>query len=115
MWEHGVDLGTGALTDAYGSNAEAATATAESRAEVGSTHVKIDAFLALAEAGVIDPATIDDRWFDEHGALISRSDIAPDDLGSYGSDAIGSMGSIATDHDISEAYKDAFLQYYGEG
>ena len=115
VWEQGVDLGTGALTDAYGSNAEAATATAESRAEVGSTYVKIDAFLALAEAGVIPEAEIDDRWFDDSGSLISRSDIAPEDLGSYGSDAIGNMGSIATDHDISEAYKDAFVKYYGDG
>lgn len=115
VWEQGVDLGTGALNDAYASNAEAATATAESRAEVGSTYVKIDAFLALAEAGVIPEDSIDDRWFDENGGLISRSDISPDDLGSYGSDAIGSMGSIATDHDISEAYKDAFVKYYGDG
>jgi hypothetical protein len=115
VWEQGVDLGTGALTDAYGSNAEAATATAESRAEVGSTYVKIDAFLALAEAGVIPESEIDERWFDESGGLISRSDIAPEDLGSYGSDAIGNMGSIATDHDISEAFKDVFLEYYGEG
>ena len=114
VWDQGVDLGTGALTDAYGTNAEAVTATAEGRAEVGSTHVKIDAFLALAEAGVIPESEIDDRWFDDGGRLISRSDIAPDDLGSYGSSAIGSMGSIATDHDISEAYKDAFSKYYGE-
>lgn len=113
-WDQGVDLGTGALTEAYGSNAEAATATAESRAEVGSTHAKIDAFLALAEAGVIPESEIDDRWFTDSGSLISRSDIPPEELGSYGSSAIADMGSIATDHDISEAYKDAFLSFYQE-
>lgn len=114
-WEQGVDLGTGALTDAYGSSAEAATANAEGRAAVGSSYAKIDAFLALAEAGVIPDDQIGDQWRDDSGDLISRSDIPAEQIGSFGSDAISNMGGIATDHDISEAYKDAFLQYYGEG
>lgn len=113
-WEQGVDLGTGAFSDAYGSNAEAATANAESRAEVGSTQVRIDAFLALAEAGVIPESEIDDRWLSESGGLISRGDIPPEQLSSYAASAADGMGGLATDHDLSEAYKDSFLQYYGE-
>lgn len=114
-WEQGVDLGTDALTEAYGNSADAETATAEARAAVGATYAKIDGFLALAEAGVIAEGDIDPRWFDENGELISRADIEPEDLSLYSSDAIGNMDGIATDHDISEAYKDAFQTYYGDG
>lgn len=114
-WEQGVSLGTDALTEAYGSSADAETATANERAAVGATHAKVDGLLALVEAGVVPESALQDRWFDESGDLISRSDIPADQMSSYASEAIGNMDGIATDHDISEAYKDAFKTYYGDG
>lgn len=113
VWEQGVDLGAGALTDAYGSQVEAVTANAESRAELGSTHVKVDAFLALAEAGVIPESEIPDIWYDEQGNLLSRSDIPTGELGAYGQSAADGVNNFATNHDISEAYMSSFIDYYG--
>ena len=84
---HGVDLGTGALTEAYGNTTDAVAASAENRAEIGSTYVKISAFLSLAEAGVIPDSEIPDMWRNDCGGLISASDIPADSSTSYGQSA----------------------------
>lgn len=112
LWDQGVDLGTGALSDAYGNQTDTVEANAESRAEVGSTYVKVDAFLALAEAGVIPESEVPDMWFDDSGNLISRAEIPDGQLGSYGQSAGDGVNNYATNHDLSSAYKDAFIDYY---
>jgi hypothetical protein len=111
-WDHGVDLGTGALSDAYGHQADAVTATAEHRAELGATHVKVDAFLALAHAGVISQDDISKIWYDDSGSLISASDIPRGELGAYAQSAGDGMNNFVTNYDLEGAYKNEFISYY---
>ncbi|WP_028644029.1 DUF6571 family protein [Nocardioides sp. URHA0020] len=112
-FDHGVDLGTGALTDAYGNHTDAAEANAETRAGIGATQMKVNAYLTLAEAGVIPEADIPDVWYDDNHQLLSASEIPPQDLSSYGQSAGDGLNNFATNYDLEGAYKNEFITYYG--
>jgi hypothetical protein len=113
-WDHGVDLGTGAFNDAFGSQADAVTAEAESRASVGATQMKVNAYLSLVEAGVIPDSEVPDMWRDDNGNMLSVGDIRGADLSSYGQSAGDGLNDFATNYDLEGAYKNEFLSYYDE-
>ena len=113
-WDAGVDLGSGALTEAYGNTTDAVAATAENRAEIGATQVRINAYLSLVEAGIIPESEVSDMWRDESGRIISASDIPPGQLTSYGQSASDGVDDYASPSDLTVAYKNEFLRYYPE-
>ena len=111
-WDQGVELGTGALNDAYGSQTEAATANAEERASVGATQMKVNAYLSLIEGGVIPESEVDPMWFDDNGNLRDVGEIRGADLQSYGQSAGDGVNDFATNYDLEGAYKNEFIRYY---
>ena len=111
-WSGGVDLGTGALDDAM-SQTEGATQEAETRASYGVTQAKLGTFHALAEAGVIPAAEIPETWLDD-GRLIDIDEIPAAERSAYAQSAMSVASGYVTNMDLETAYKDAFLDYYGD-
>ena len=112
-WDHGVDLGTGALTDAYGNQTDAVTATAEHRAEVGATQLRINTFRTLVDAGILHDGDIPEMWRSDQGGIISVDDIPKGQLGIYADSAGDGVNGFVSSFDLEGAYKDQFLKYYG--
>ncbi|MET1132752.1 MAG: DUF6571 family protein [Aeromicrobium sp.] len=111
-WSQAVDLGTDASGDAFTSEGQAATDNANDRAAAGTNRVKVSAYLALIESGVIPREEVPDMYL-QNGRVISLRDIPADAMSSYAQTAMADVGSYATDSDIELAYKNEFLDYYG--
>ncbi len=114
-WDQGVELGTGAFADAYGSQTEVVAAEAESRASVGATQMKVNAYLSLVEAGVIPQSEVPDIWYDDNGGLRSVGEISGAGLAAYGQSAGDGINDFATNYDLEGAYKNEFIRYYEAG
>lgn len=112
--DQGVELGTGAFNDAYGSQTEAAAASAEERAELGATRLKVNAYLSLVEAGVIPASEVDERWRDGAGGFISAADIPRGELGDYSLDASDGLNNYAPPTELETAYKNEYLNFYSQ-
>ena len=110
--DQGVELGTGALDDAYGSHTDAAAQTAETRAEVGATRLKVNAFLSLVQAGVIPESQVDHRWYDGSGNLLDVAAIPHGELGDYSLAASDGLNDFAPPTELETAYKNEFITYY---
>lgn len=107
-----VDLGTDAAGEAFTSEAAAATDNANDRAAAGTNRVKITAYLALVESGVIPRDEVPDSFF-QNGRLISAADIPPDQVSAYAQTAMSGVSSYASNNDLEGPYRDEFLEYYG--
>ncbi|MFO6454348.1 MULTISPECIES: DUF6571 family protein [unclassified Aeromicrobium] len=107
-----VDLGTDAAGNAFTSEGAAATDNANDRAAAGTNRVKITAYLALVESGVIPRDEVPDSFF-QNGRLISAADIPPDQMSSYAQTAMSGVSSYASNNDLEGPYRDEFLEYYG--
>jgi hypothetical protein len=110
-WSKAVELGTDAAGEHFASEAEGATDKAETRAEQGSSRVKVNAFLALVDAGVIPRDEVPDIWID-NGSVISASDIKAEDMSQYTQSAMNGVNEYATNLDLETSYKNDFLSYY---
>ncbi len=109
-WDQGVDLGTGAFSDAYGSQTEAVTANAENRAQAGVSQLRVSTFLSLVDAGVIPEADIPDMWRDDNGNLIRE--VPEGQLASFAQSASDGVNNFVTSHDLETAYKNEFIRFY---
>ena len=107
-----VDLGQDAAGDAFTSEAAAATDNANDRAAAGTNRVKVQAYLALVESGVIPRDEVPDTFY-ENGRLISAGDIPADQMSSYAQTAMSGVSSYASNNDLEGPYRDEFLEYYG--
>lgn len=110
-WGKAVELGTDAAGEHFASEAEGATDKAETRAEQGASRVKVNAFLALVDAGVIPRDEVPDMWI-QNGSLISPGDIKPEDMSQYTQSAMNGVNEYATNLDLETSYKNDFLNYY---
>ncbi len=110
-WGKAVELGTDAAGEHFASEAEGATDNAETRAEQGANRVKINAFLALVDAGVIPRDEVPDMWI-ENGSVIDAGDIDKNDMSQYTQSAMNGVNEYATNMDLEGSYRDSFLDYY---
>lgn len=106
-----VDLGTDAAGEAFASEAAGVTDNAEKRAEDSTNRIKVNAFIALVEAGVIPQEEVSELWF-EDGSLIGLGDIPAEDMSRYTQSAMNGVTSVATHMDLETSYRDSFLSYY---
>lgn len=111
-YSQAVDLGQDAAGDAFTSEAAAATDNANDRAAAGTNRVKVQAYLALVESGVIPRDEVPDTFY-ENGRLISAGDIPADQMSSYAQTAMSGVSSYASNNDLEGPYRDEFLEYYG--
>jgi hypothetical protein len=110
-WGKAVELGTDAAGEHFASDAEGATDKAETRAEEGSHRVKVNAYIALVDAGIIPRAEVPDIWF-QNGSMIDASDIKPSEMSQYTQSAMNGVSEYVTNSDLETAYKNSFLDYY---
>jgi hypothetical protein len=110
-WGKAVELGTDAAGEHFASDAEGATDKAETRAEEGSHRVKVNAYIALVDAGIIPRDEVPDIWF-QNGSMIDASDIDPSEMSQYTQSAMNGVSEYVTNSDLETAYKNSFLDYY---
>lgn len=98
------------ITEAFGSNAEAARAAEISEAYLGRERLAISTYLALAEAGIV-PEPIG-QWVAPDGGLIDLDDISPEQMAYFREEATNLLTGYVSEAELNGAYKDPFLDFY---
>ena len=109
--EHGIDLGTDAVNNAWANTASGVKDEWETNATNGIGQMNFEAYHSLVEAGVI-PMDKVPAGFKDHGQLLGWNDIAPADRSDYGSRAADEMRPWMPDELLENTYRSRFHEFY---
>ena len=73
--DHGIDLGTGAVNDAWANTAEGVTDEWEDNATNGIAQMNYETYASLVESGVIPENEVPETLFDSNGDLKGWNDL----------------------------------------
>lgn len=113
-WGHVQEIPTDHVTEAFGSNEDAARDEQTGQAQLGRERMVISTYLSLAEAGVLEvPESMRDTWM-PGGRMVSLDTIAPQDLQTFRSEAADALSAVLSVSDLELSYKDPFTSWNGE-
>jgi hypothetical protein len=107
--EHGIDLGTGAIDNAWANTAEGVTDEWEDNATNGIAQMNYETYASLVESGVIPENQVPDNLFDGSGDLLGWNDLgSPADRSSYAAGAAQGMSAYISDENLESTYRSRF-------
>jgi hypothetical protein len=107
--EHGIDLGAGAVNDAWANSAEGVTDEWEDNATNGIAQMNYETYASLVESGVIPENEVPETLFDSNGDLKGWNDLgSPADRSSYAANASQGMSSYISDENLETTYRSRF-------
>ncbi|MDX6231858.1 MAG: hypothetical protein QOH68_826, partial [Nocardioidaceae bacterium] len=109
--EHGIDLGTDAVNNAWANTAEGVTDDWQTHATNGIAQMNYESYASLVQAGVIPDADVP-REFMDHGQIKGWNDIPADDRSSYGSRAGGELSPWVSDELLENTYRGRFETFF---
>ena len=109
--EHGIDLGTDAVNNAWAHTADGVKDDWEVNATNGVGQMNYEGYASLVEAGVI-PASDVPHGFTSHGEMLGWNDIPLDDRSDYAARAANEMSSYMPDESLENTYRGRFHDLY---
>ncbi len=118
--EHGIDLGTGAVNDAWANTAEGVTDEWEENATNGIAQMNYETYASLVESGVINENDVPPSLLDSNGDIKGWNDLgSPADRSSYAANASQGMSAYISDENLESTYRSRFETMFenpgGEG
>ncbi len=111
--EHGIDLGTSAINDAWANTADGVEDTWEANATTGIAQMNYESYASLVEAGVIPHDRVPPGFLD-HGEVRGWNDLAPGERSDYASRAASEMNSYMPDETLENTYRGRFQDFYDD-
>ena len=111
--EHGIDLGTDAVNNAWANTADGVKDEWEVNATNGVGQMNYEAYASLVHAGVV-PISDVPAPFKDHGEIKGWNDIPTDDRSDYGSRAADEMRPWVPDEVLENTYSERFHGFYDD-
>ncbi len=111
--EHGIDLGTGAVNDAWANTADGVEDSWEGHATTGIAQMNYESYASLVEAGVIPRDEVPDGFLD-HGQVRGWNDLDRDERSDYAARAASEMNSYMPDETLENTYRGRFQDFYDD-
>ena len=107
--EHGIDMGTGAVNDAWANTAEGVTDEWEENATNGIAQMNYETYASLVESGVISENDVPPGLIDANGDIKGWNDLgSPADRSSYAANASQGMSAYISDENLESTYRSRF-------
>ena len=107
--QHGIDLGTGAVNDAWANTAEGVTDEWEENATNGIAQMNYETYASLVESGVINENDVPPNLLDANGDIKGWNDLgSPADRSSYAANAAQGMSAYISDENLESTYRSRF-------
>ena len=111
--EHGVDLGTGAIDNAWANTADGVEDDWEVNATNGIAQMNYETYASLVQAGVVEFDQAPDV-FKANGEIKGWSDVSADDQSDYGQRAAGELSPWMSDELLETTYRSRFEDLYND-
>ena len=111
--EHGIDLGTGAINDAWANTAEGVSDEWNVHAENGIGQMNYESYASLVQAGVVPMDEVPDA-FQRDGEILGWNDIDQADRSSFGSRAAGELSPWVPDELLEDTYRSRFETFFDD-
>ena len=109
--EHGIDLGAGAINNAWANTADGVEDDWEVNATNGVGQMNYEAYASLVEAGVIDDPP---PGFQSHGEMRGWNDIPLNERSDFAARASDEMRSYMPDESLENTYRGRFEDFYDD-
>ncbi len=111
--EHGIDLGTDAVNNAWANSAEGVKDDWEVNATNGIGQMNYEAYASLVQAGVVSDGQVPDAFLD-HGEVRGWNDIPAGERSDYAARASDEMRRFMPDESLENTYRSRFHDLYDD-
>ncbi len=111
--DHGIDLGAGAINDAWANTASGVKDEWEVNATNGIGQMNYETYTSLVQAGVVPMSDVPDA-FQDHGSVLGWNDIPAEDQSSFGSRAADELSPWVPDEVLEDTYRSRFHEFYDD-
>jgi hypothetical protein len=111
--EHGVDMGTGAIDNAWANTADGVEDDWEVNATNGIAQMNYETYASLVQAGVVEFDKAPDV-FKADGEIKGWSEVSADDQSDYGQRAAGELSPWMSDELLETTYRSRFEDLYND-
>ena len=112
--EHGVDLGAGAINDAWANSADGVEDDWEVNATNGIGQMNFETYASMVESGVVPESEVPASFYDDRGELLGWNDVPVEDRSSYAARAAQEMGPWISDESLESTYRSRFEDFYND-